>query len=163
MTLRSVGQALEAFAEEHDVPAAEVITAQLEDHLEPSLPPRYRRLAAEVLLRLPDGWDSHAHWTMGAGDIPSEVDIYEAGARRLEGDLLQRWDVRLVPQMLDKYPDAAIRWVIAHELAHVATGLPSDPLECDDALCEDRADHLAALWGFQEDRDAYEAAKGVAP
>jgi hypothetical protein len=52
---------------------------------------------------------------------------------------------------LDGYSDAAIQWVIAHELAHVASGLPTDKPQRHDVLCEDRADHLATLWGFQPD------------
>ena len=162
--LRTVRQAVAAFADEQSAPVAEVISALLNDHLEPSLPPRYRHLAADVVLRLPEGWDSHAHWTMCAGDISATHDVHQAGVRLLEqerGDL-QLWEVRLVPAALDGYSDAAIQWVIAHELAHVSSGLPTDKHQRDDVLCEDRADHLATLWGFQPERAAYEAERAPA-
>jgi hypothetical protein len=160
-SLPSVKQGFAIFAEEHGVPASAIERAQVDDHFEASLMGRYRSLAIEVFLRLPDGWDSHAHWTMCAGEITHIVDVYLGGARRLKaepGDP-QLWEIRLVQQTLDRYSDAAVRWVIAHEFAHVATGLPTDPRERDDALCEDRADHLAALWGFQKEQDAFEAEK----
>jgi hypothetical protein len=166
MGMRSVKQALEAFAEEHGIPVAELVRAQVNDHLEGSLsredpavvPPRYCRLVAEVFLRLPEGWDSHAHWMLVAANIESGVDVLLAGARLLEAESgdLQLWEVQLDPTRLERFSDAAVRWVIAHELAHVASGLPTDKHRRDDVLGEDRADHFATLWGFQEERDAFE-------
>ena len=163
MTVRSVREGIEAYAKANGVPAAAIAQARLDDHFDASLPPRYRRLAAEVFLRLPDGWDSHAHWTISAGEIPSKVDLHLAGVHRLKGDWLQLWEIKLVPQALDRYSDAAVRWVIAHQCARVATGLPTEPRECDSDLCEDRADHLAALYGFEKDHEAYDDETGNDP
>ena len=156
MPVRSVREGIEAYAKANRIPAAAIAQARLDEHLDASLPPRYRRLAAEVFLRLPDGWDSHAHWTMSACEIASEGDVYLAGAHRVKGDWLQLWEIKLVPRALDRYSDAAVRWVIAHECAHVATGLSTDPRERDADLYEDRADHLASFYGFEEDHEAYE-------
>ena len=61
---RTVRQMLEELAEEHGKPSSDLVAALLGDRLESLLTPRYRRLAADVYLRLPDGWDSHADWTI---------------------------------------------------------------------------------------------------
>jgi hypothetical protein len=156
-TLRSVRQALEAFAEEHGLPAAEFAQAKVDEHLERSLPRRYRRLAAEVVLRLPDGWDSHVNWTICADDPTSGFDTLLAGVRRLEVKTggRQGWKILLVPQSLDRYSDSAVRWVIARELAQVTSGLQADPRGREDELLEDRAGQMADLWGFRGEHDAY--------
>ena len=93
------------------------------------------------------------------GDLPeswSDVPLAEARLVEKAPGGLQRWEVRLVPAALGRYSDAAIQWVIARELAHVAAGLPNDLRRRDGALYEDRADHLACLWGFHHERAAYE-------
>ena len=60
--------------------------------------------------------------------------------------MCQVWVVRLCPSTLAQRDDAEVVRVVAHELAHVATGLRTDT--DDHELCEDRADHLMRLWGF---------------
>jgi hypothetical protein len=47
--------------------------------------------------------------------------------------------------------------VIAHELAHVASGLPTGKWDRDDVLCEDRADHFALVYGFGIEQHAFDA------
>jgi hypothetical protein len=45
--------------------------------------------------------------------------------------------------------DEQITNVIAHEFAHVASGLPTDPKVRNTSLCEDRANQIMRWWGFQ--------------
>ena len=95
--MRSVKQALEVVAHEYETSIDEILQLRMADHLDGSLPVRYQRLALDVFLRLPEGWDSHAHWEMVAGSIEDPCDKYLAGARLLESedDALQRWEVRI--------------------------------------------------------------------
>lgn len=82
---------------------------------------------AEVLWRLPDGWDQHAHWYVEVGEEGSPLGPGSARRREEEEDDegYQYWDVNLYPALLDRLSDPACRWVIAHELAHVASGIPT--------------------------------------
>ena len=125
MTARVRAQLVQS-ARDFGVSVAAVKTARVQE-LFSALPVRYRRLAERVWLRLPEDWDSHAHWEIVVGDIPSDVDTYLAGAQRLphEGSPydLQRWTIRLVPSVLDRLTDDEVMRVLAHEFAHVASGL----------------------------------------
>lgn len=99
------------------------------------LSPRYQRLVREVYQRIPNADRIFKYRT---------IDIVESGGdplcegacadtRRLEaGETLpsetdgppeQTWLMTLYRKMLDPYSDAAVRWVIAHEFGHIASGL----------------------------------------
>jgi hypothetical protein len=146
-----------AFAAEHGVPFEQILEARLSEHLQ-DLPSRYRDLATEVLMELPERWDSHAVWTMKADALPEGPDHQYAGARLLNkpdsDHSIQVWEIVLCPERLDGLSDAAVRGVIVHEFAHVASGLPTDPAVRNEMLCENRADNIAKWWGFEDDLKA---------
>jgi Peptidase family M48 len=90
---------------------------------------RYKAVVREVLQRLPDGWDEPRTFAIG---IEQGSPGYACALRfeevetmdpdDLEGHGEQDWQVTLYPALLDKLSDQAVRWVIAHELGHVASG-----------------------------------------
>jgi hypothetical protein len=160
--MRTVGEHLMEFAKEHGADSGEFIRLRFNEHLH-CLSERYKRLVTEVLLRLPEEWDSHADWEMREGRHevidPEGIcpDKYYAGSRLFEGDdddVLQIWETILVADMLDGLSDQAIRGVIVHELGHIASALPTDPAIRNDSICEDRADAIAMWWGFEEELKA---------
>lgn len=161
LPVRSVAEGLQAFAAEHAVTYAAQVEAWKQSHLH-ELPDRYGRLAMVVALALPDGWDSHAVWTMKVGVIKDAFDTIYAGSQLVngpgsddEGDgFIQVWEITLCLGHLDRFSDAAVRGVIVHELAHVASALPSDPQRRNTELCENRADNIAKWWGFVDDLSA---------
>jgi hypothetical protein len=114
---------------------------------------RYRDLVEHVWLQLPDGWDSHvSHWDVAADEIPSDVDTYLAGARLVSEDdeeQGQEWSIVLCTTRLDPLSNDDVISIIAHEFAHVATGLPTDPRIRNTTLHEDRANFMTRVWGFQ--------------
>jgi len=68
---RTVEDGRKSFADDDaGVDVSEVIRARMQE-LFGELPQRYRRLAQAVWLRLPEGWDGHAHWEMTTGAVPS--------------------------------------------------------------------------------------------
>jgi len=158
--MRTVHEALRAFAADSGTTVEVLIEARLAELVARDVPARYRAILSEVWLRLPEGWDSHAHWELVAGaiDDPGVGNEYLAGARLLkhEIDALQHWEVRIDPTQLAPFSDAAVRWIVAHELAHVASALPTDRMIRDGELSEDRADHFALVWGFGEEHAAFE-------
>jgi hypothetical protein len=156
--------------------AAEAERQLVDQYLSPALPERYRRLAEEVVWRLPDGWDRHAHWYIEVGE--REDPLGPGSARRYEEEEddggSQHLEVQLYPALLDRLSDAACRWVIAHELVHVASGIPTGSVviegipytrvkgtvdQYQEALSvtvqEDAADVIALKWGFSEELQAY--------
>jgi hypothetical protein len=155
----TVRDEIAAFACANRMNLEELIRMRLDDHLA-GLSERYRLLATEVLLRLTSEWDSHAHWEMREGGIEHEVDHHLAGSRLFEWVTAgpQHWEVVLCSAKLDHLPDPAVRGVIAHELGHVASGLPSDKAVRNDELSEDRADAIARWWGFEVELQALKAA-----
>ena len=163
--MKTVSDELTALAKEYGIDPDELIQAKMQEHLS-ALSDRYRKLATEVVLRLPAQWDSHAVWEMReetqAGEIDGAMDHLYAGSRRVteeesEDDLIQSWEVVLSPSGLKACSDKAVRWVIAHELGHVASALPTDPALRQDDLCEDRANQIATWWGFEQEKEAYDA------
>lgn len=156
----TVREEIVSFALEHECDPQELIQRHLDEHLA-QLTGRYRALAADVLLKLPAQWDSHAEWEMVEGNIehPAEgfqqdVDHHFAGARLAEWvteDLPQHWVVVLCVGRLRALSDMGVRGVVVHELAHVASGLPTDPRFRNEQLSEDRADSIARWWGFEEE------------
>ena len=104
-------------------PHIEIITGELEGT-------RYRDLARGVLERLPQGWDDNRTYSI---EVPTEEPPMPgvcASAQRIEElesetpDSEQCWIVKLYDQKLSGLSDAAIKWIIAHELGHVKSGLP---------------------------------------
>src|SRR5262249_41508139 len=86
---------------------------------------RYRALLREIFDRLPSGWDEPRTFSVAiGGGAPG----FGCALRFDEGEDTddpmgeQLWLVTLYPALLDKLSDAAVRWVIGHELAHVASG-----------------------------------------
>lgn len=142
---------------------------------------RYYELAREVLERLPDGWDYCREYDLEVSESPPpKADIF-AGALRLEDNETspddprgeQVWTVTLFDQQLVDLPGPAIKWVIAHELGHVASGLPCGSFargsiaytrtseniyraitKNERELGEVVADAIARAWGFWEEEQA---------
>jgi len=153
-----------------------ILAAYLGSRIDNSLPDRYRRLVEEVLLRLPEGWDERVEWSAeGSGE---EHPPCYGSALRLEEDEtdggMQLWEVTLYPALLDRLSDPACCWVIAHEFAHVASGLPvgsvlvgGKPLtrikgtvdQYQEAATktdsEVAADRIALEWGFDAERQVF--------
>jgi hypothetical protein len=145
---------------------------------------RYRALFREVLDRLPNGWDDLRTFVFG---IEQGTPGYGCALRFEEGEDLARddieghgepdWAVTLFPALLHRISDPAVRWVIAHELGHVASGcacgividgrpvtlIPGttdqyreiSPVEKDHN--ERLANAIARAWGFWEEERAFRA------
>jgi len=152
--METVRELLTSLARKEGIDLDELIQIEMRDCLG-TLSDRYRRLATEVLLRLPSNWDSHAVWEMreetDAGKINGIDDLY-AGSRQMaeaeaEDSSTQSWKIVLCPSRLNALTDIAVSWVIVHELGHVASALPTDPAFRQEALCEDRADNIELWWG----------------
>lgn len=84
----------------------------------------------------------------------------------------QGWIVTLYRRNLDTLSDAAVGWVIAHELAHVASGLQTGSIVVggvpltqtgrgqynpapSQETHEDAADGIAFQWGFSNELQSY--------
>ena len=120
---------------------------------------RYRQLAIEVLLRLPENWDSHvSDWAVTEGtqdDIPDysgiRIDRFLACALMLdpeEEEDFQEWHIILATDALHNLSDAAVRAVIVHEFGHIACGIPPAYGVYHESVSDDRADTMAGWWGF---------------
>lgn len=90
---------------------------------------RYRTLVREVLQRLPSGWDQSRTFTFeigrgspGYGCAFRFDEVEDLDLNDLKGHSQELWAVTLYPALLDKLAAPAVRWVIAHELGHVASG-----------------------------------------
>jgi hypothetical protein len=93
------------------------------------LPGRYGSMLRQVHERLPAGWDSPREFvvcveagTPGYACALRFEEIEDLDPDEIEGHEEQVWTVTLYPEVLDRFSDAAVRWVIAHELGHVASG-----------------------------------------
>ncbi len=173
----TVLEGLKAYTEEmgvapEDLPQVE--EAYLASRTAGILSERYRRLTQEVLCRLPWEWDVHCTWVIEESEKRSPQGYGSAHREEEgEGDCEQFWVVTLYPAMLDRLSDAACRWVIAHELAHVASGLPTGSIvirgkphtrikgtvdeyqeTASKVVHEDTADEIALEWGFSEEMQA---------
>jgi hypothetical protein len=100
---------------------------------------RYYALAKEVLLRLPDEWDLYRTFELElTPNPPSRKDGYascytpeeddETSHHVLGGREEQFWIVTLYEPSIRSLSDAAVKWVVAHELGHVVAGLPCGSL-----------------------------------
>lgn len=170
------------------------LSAQAKEmHLETAIPAlrgtRYYALAREVLLRLPEKWDLYRTFTIELSpNAPRRPGLY-AGCYRpdeaeempvspLEGREEQFWIVTLYDQALCSRSSEAVRWVIAHELAHVAAGVPCGtlviggiphtkvkgvpdeefyrPITREEVEAGEKiADAIARAWGFWEEEEAW--------
>ena len=155
--------------------------------LAPDLSERMRRLCREVLDRIPPGFDENRTISIEESDEiptpPGGGTGYASAGREEEGESFpfemppgvepeQIWVVRLYRRNLDTLSDAAVRWVIVHELAHVASGLRTgsivvggvpvtqtapgqyEPAPSKETL-EDTADRIALQWGFSDERQCF--------
>lgn len=176
--MRTVREALIAFAAEARVDPEEYLRVRLGGCVGPTVPERYRRLVMEVVCRLPEDWDAHATWSVEASE-EQNVRGYASALREeeAEGDIEesdQIWTVTLYPALLNRLSDAACQWVIAHELSHVASGLPTGSIVIggkphtrvkgtvdryveapERNVCEDAADGRVLDWGFSMELDAF--------
>jgi hypothetical protein len=149
---------------------------------------RYRTLLRQVLDRLPEGWDDYRTFDVQLSDEMPERGY--ASARRdealesgnedpiVEDNTAQVWEIILYRPWLDRFPDEAVAWVIAHELGHVASGIPCGigtnegspitriPGTLDEyrlitpeerARHEGTADGIARDWGFSHEQEAFES------
>ena len=153
------------------------LTPHIDCSLEMS--PRLFRLCKEVVDRLPAGWDENMTLFIEESPTPRTQDgqVHLGSCLREEemetppdelpeGVESERiYSVKLYGPSLETYSDPAIRWVIAHELAHAASGLRFGSIKIGDArytksasggyiqtptidIHEDSADTIAMQWGF---------------
>jgi hypothetical protein len=153
----TVFEALSAFANEQNVPLAGLLQARIAEHCDSSLPLRYRNLATDVYLRLPDGWDSQRTWRIIA-DLDMVDDISLASARVLDDQqaVVPRWEIRLHCERLGRFSPAAVAWVIVQQFVHVASSGQPQPPKRKDAVSRHHAD-VGAAWGFGAERQIFEA------
>ena len=144
---------------------------------------RYYQLAQAVLKHLPENWDLYRTYSFELSEsLPFEPGI-GASAQRLEEletapDMIrseQCWVITIYDQTLSTFSDDAVKWVIAHELGHVASGLPCGslaigrthftriegdtyrPITADEKeMHEFVADAIARAWGFWDEEEASE-------
>ena len=154
---------------------------------------RLRRLCREVLLRLPPNWDIHRTLSFEESSecpTPGPGTIGYVSAHREEGGIgfphelvqeqepAQHWVVTLYVLHLDLLSDKAARYVIAHALGHVASGLQTEGLvvgmvpgsqasrEQDEAAPqkthhEEPIDPLTTPWGFSDEQQQFLSEAGV--
>jgi hypothetical protein len=91
---------------------------------------RYRPLLRQVLDRLPEGWDEFRTFGVepqAGAPVQGYASAYrieeiESADGQDEARTEQMWVVTVYPEWLDRFSDEAVRWVIVHELGHVASG-----------------------------------------
>jgi hypothetical protein len=156
------------------------------------LPGRYREIVAGVLARLPDGWDYYRTVSFAvletkpergyASCLREEALESSDDAPAIEGHHEQCWTVSLYTPWLDRMSEAAVAWVVAHELGHVASGMACGELvlggrpftrivDSDDQYREITpaekdagekiADAIARAWGFWIEEEAFEEECGT--
>ena len=156
---------------------------QLTNHLSD----RMSSLCTEVLQRLPDEWDEYLTLSFEESDEtpePSAGTIGYANAFReeegesfpdeLPDDIKQEqcWVVTLFIPHLNLLSDSSVKWVIAHELGHVASNLRTgsltiggvpitqiapgeyEPAPSKDTH-EDAAEGIALEWGFSNELQGF--------
>jgi hypothetical protein len=142
---------------------------------------RYYQLTQAVLKRLPENWDLYRTYSFELSEsLPFKPGV-GASAQRLEEsetapDMIrseQCWVITIYEQTLSTLSDDAVKWVIAHELGHVASGLPCGsltigrthftriggdtyrPITADEKeMHEFVADAIARAWGFWDEEEA---------
>lgn len=165
---RTVEDGLRKLAEEHGAPYKQIMEEWFGGKVEPSVPDRYRRLLFEVALRLPDGWDYYATWTVEAEWEENPLGIYAHVVLEAEGESENQYIIKIHPSVMDRLSDAACRGIFAHELGHIATKLLHElttgrgkvyvkteegeyvPMPAEQ-IREDSADTIALRWGFDRE------------
>ena len=154
---------------------------QIETAIEQLKGTRYHAIAKAVLERLPEEWDLYRTYGFEVSTSPpSSPDGFASSHRdeelEDEPDIRneQVWSITLYDQKLSTVPDAAVKWVIAHELGHVASGLPCGSLVLGGSaytrVSKDQyrpvtgyegevnelvADTIARAWGWWEEEEAW--------
>jgi hypothetical protein len=149
-----------------------------------SIPPgsRYRLLLRKVLERLPVGWDRLRQFCVLTAD-GTPASGYACSYRFEETELdwgeradriSQIWEVTLFPGWLNRLSDDAVKWVIAHECGHIASGCACgvfvdgrlqtrvygtdewrDLSEEEAHFNEKMANAIARAWAFWDEEDAF--------
>jgi hypothetical protein len=122
--VQTVEDYLRRFCEEERIPFEVYMETWLRSHVCGDVSQRYERLACEVALALPHGWDDHAEWTveLGRQEDPRGYACTRADEEGA-GETLTNYIIKIFPSMMDRLSDSACRWVFAHELGHVASRL----------------------------------------
>ena len=174
------------------MPDEDVRRMKIESQLGGLTDKRLRRLCREVLERLPVEWDAYREIAIEESDetpSPSSGSVgYASASRDEEGEEVeslpsepldgtepeQSWVVTLYQKHLHLLSDTAIRWVIAHEFGHVASGLRTGsivvggvpvtqiaPGQYEPAVPKDQlegaADSIALGWGFSQELQSFRA------
>jgi hypothetical protein len=147
---------------------------------------RIAALVHSVLERLPDSWDLYRTFDFELSDLKPDVGYAsclreeEAESGPLpgmpEGHHEQCWTVTLYRPWLAVFSDEASRWIIAHELGHVASGIACGSLvfggrpytrmsgttdQYREVTPEEKqggekiADAIARAWGFWLEEEAF--------
>ena len=154
---------------------------------------RMRRLCREVLIRLPPNWDKDRTLSFEESTecpTPTPGTIGYASAHREEGGIGfphelvrerepgQHWVVTFYLLHLDLLSDKAVKYVIAHALGHIISGLQTDGLvvgvvplsqvsggQYEPAIQignhEDAVDPLTTPWGFSDELQQFLSETGV--
>ena len=150
---------------------------------------RFHVLCSEVLNRLPPEWDEFRTFDFQESqEVPKPdgeegfvgfakclrcEDEEELPAELPDGEETEQiWTVTVYTNPLSGLTDAAAKWAIAHELAHVASGLPTgswvigripmtqtepgvyEPAPPKDGR-DDAAESIAMNWGFTNELQAF--------
>lgn len=146
------------------------------------LSPRYQRLVREVYERIPHADRIFEYRTIALQESNEKAPKgYARVTREEESETLpsevdfppdQIWAMTLFPIRLDRLSDTAARWVIAHEFAHIASGLRTGSVvkkgiaytqqspgiyhqAPPTSMHEDSASLLALEWGFDSELQAW--------
>jgi len=161
---------------------SELRRLRIETSIAPLKGSRYYELARQVLERLPDGWDYYREYVLQVSESPPQKAGGLAASLRLEENETspddpwgeQVWEVTLYHKQLFDLPDPAIKWVIDHELGHVASGVPCGSLTAGSIaytrtseniyrpITKDEreagefvADAIARAWGWWEEEQTF--------
>jgi|HubBroStandDraft_6_1064221.scaffolds.fasta_scaffold53640_5 hypothetical protein len=131
---------------------------------------RYRNLLRHVLERLPAGWNYDRSLTVEVSrrtlNHRYASAFREVGCASLTGPSVsaprsRTWHVVLYARGLRRLSDHAVAWVIAHELGHVAAGMPCGPILLSESEAwEQVADVTAQAWGFLLEERAFRSEIG---
>jgi hypothetical protein len=135
----------------------------------PFVPERYKRIAMEVALSLPEGWDDRAEWDVEVGsDEHPRCYASTLAEEEAAGETCTPYVIKIYPLMMDRLSESACRWVFAHEFAHIASKIRMGSIVVDGKpytrthgneykeapsrnVHEDAADKIALDWGFDRE------------
>jgi hypothetical protein len=148
---------------------------------------RYARLGFEVLTRMPLRWDCGptdddpyrcpVYWDMFSTDtllLNNDDRAFAVASAGPIGPAFYRpdkqfWHITLNRFMLGWYSDPAVKWVLAHEFAHVNSRNQRTHQQLFDGRIvygaayernESLTDNMALDWGFQSEKDAFDSEQG---